>query len=316
MEQKTPQPVPRLSHAYAYRPEGGFKEQTSLLAALGFYTGNFPEVCALVGGGGKTTTLFWLADELAGKGKRVLVTTSTHFQCPYPEKVRLVLTGREITRESWNGPVLAAGRLPAGEPAPAGRPKLAMPQGLLDDAEITRLLTFCDVILYEADGAKRRPAKVPRTGEPVFLPQTSLVIACLGLGALGQTMRDACFRFETDGGFLRRRDGAACTPEDPFDEYAAAQILAGSRGAAKGLPPGAAYRVLLNQADNPDRLSEAVRIAERLPEALRNCCAATAYSGPWSKKTKGAADSEKAGFDPGGRRSGERHCASPVSQRI
>src|SRR5581483_11467192 len=35
------------------------------------------EVVALVGGGGKTTTMFRLADELVTQGKRVVVTTTT-----------------------------------------------------------------------------------------------------------------------------------------------------------------------------------------------------------------------------------------------
>jgi probable selenium-dependent hydroxylase accessory protein YqeC len=35
-------------------------------------------VVALVGGGGKTSALFCLGDELAGKGWRVVTTTSTH----------------------------------------------------------------------------------------------------------------------------------------------------------------------------------------------------------------------------------------------
>jgi probable selenium-dependent hydroxylase accessory protein YqeC len=41
-------------------------------------------ILALVGGGGKTTTLFALARDLAGMGRPVLVTTTTHIMDPRP----------------------------------------------------------------------------------------------------------------------------------------------------------------------------------------------------------------------------------------
>lgn len=293
MKRKNPQPVCRLAHAYSYRTDGGFEERPSLLLALGFSARNFPAVCALTGGGGKTTTLFRLADELVWGGKRVLVTTSTHFQCLYPEGAYLAENSGEITRESWSGPVLTVGRPLGGPHGPggarpeaaaftdgagiSGSPKLAMPLGLADAAETDRLLGLCDVILYEADGSRHHPAKVWRAGEPVILPRTELVITCLGLSAFGRPLRDVCFRFETEGGFLRRPDGVPPAPEDLFDADTAVQILADPRGAAGSVPPGAAYRILLNQADNSEELTHAAGLAGRLPEALRENCAATAY---------------------------------------
>lgn len=39
-------------------------------------------VISFVGGGGKTTSIYKLADELTRKGKRVIVTTTTHMQMP------------------------------------------------------------------------------------------------------------------------------------------------------------------------------------------------------------------------------------------
>ena len=46
--------------------------------------GELPEkpVFSFVGAGGKTTCVLKLADELAGLGMKVLVTTSTHIQHP------------------------------------------------------------------------------------------------------------------------------------------------------------------------------------------------------------------------------------------
>ena len=41
-----------------------------------------PNIISLVGGGGKTTTMFGLAERFAAEGKRVLVTTTTHIRLP------------------------------------------------------------------------------------------------------------------------------------------------------------------------------------------------------------------------------------------
>lgn len=43
-----------------------------------------PSVVSLVGAGGKTSTLFWLAQALAGGGQRVLLTTTTRMFQPEP----------------------------------------------------------------------------------------------------------------------------------------------------------------------------------------------------------------------------------------
>ena len=44
-------------------------------------------VISLVGGGGKTTTMYALAEIFREEGKKVIVTTSTHLQAP-PEEIR------------------------------------------------------------------------------------------------------------------------------------------------------------------------------------------------------------------------------------
>ena len=45
-------------------------------------TNRDPNIISLVGGGGKTTTMFGLAERFAAEGKKVLVTTTTHIRRP------------------------------------------------------------------------------------------------------------------------------------------------------------------------------------------------------------------------------------------
>lgn len=65
----------------------------------------------------------------------------------------------------------------AGTAAPGG--KLTAPP----QAQLERWMTLADIVLIEADGAKRMPARHPLR-EPVLLPQCDTVLAVAGLSAL------------------------------------------------------------------------------------------------------------------------------------
>jgi probable selenium-dependent hydroxylase accessory protein YqeC len=262
----------RLRFARRWRKdEADFSEAASVLDALGFSETAFPKIIALVGGGGKTSTMFQLADELAESGYRVLVTTTTHFNSLRPGETVEVPTSAQITPELWAGRrIVTVGR-------PVGMGKLAMPDGMDQPEETKRLLSLCDVILTEADGAARHPLKVPRAGEPVFLPGTGAVIACAGLSGIGESFADKCFRFETDGRWLKRTSADRITPED------VALLLGDVCGGRKDLPAlsqggnACEFRILLNQADDETRLDQARRVAGSLPEDLRDQCVVTNY---------------------------------------
>lgn len=243
---------------------GTMKPAQTLLSALGFGPGReIPSIVSLVGGGGKTSTMYQLADELAEQGKRVLVTTSTHIRRPVcEEQTAAVSHVREITEDSWHSLILTAGK-------PVGK-KLAMPDGLSEEAELSRLLEVADVILVEADGARCLPIKVPETYEPVILPQTGLVIGCVGLSALGRPFGEVCFRFDTQGAWLRR------SAEDKVEPADLALILMDERGSHKAVD-GRYYRVVLNQADGEEKQMAAEAAAKLLPFPMQEGCAVTAY---------------------------------------
>ena len=86
----------------------------SLLEKIKKSMGELPEkpVFSFVGAGGNTTCVLKLADELAGLGMKVLVTTSTHIQHPF----YLGMTGlldadtKTIKEAGVPGKVVIAGR--------------------------------------------------------------------------------------------------------------------------------------------------------------------------------------------------------------
>ncbi len=246
-----------------------FRERRSLTYAL-MPEGGLPRVISLVGGGGKTTTMYQLADELAEQGKRVLVTTTTHIRRPDPEDgpAALIRHVGELADFVWDGRILTAGK-PLHTEDLSFR-KLTMPEGLDDPEELARLLDAFDVILVEADGAKRLPLKIPEDWEPVLLPQTGMVIACAGLSAVGQTFGETCFRFDSKGAWLRREGTDRIAPED------LALILMDERGSHKQVC-GRYYRIVLNQADDRQRRDWADQVLRALPVTLRPGCIVTSY---------------------------------------
>lgn len=136
---------------------------------------------ALVGAGGKTSTLYALARQAADSGRTVVVTTTTHIlrhpglplvEEPTPERLRAALEGHGVVTV---GTVFRGDKLSG-----AGTPE--------------ELRRAADVVLVEADGAKRLPLKAPAEYEPVIPPCADAVAAVAGMDAVGQAVGAVCHR--------------------------------------------------------------------------------------------------------------------------
>lgn len=187
-------------------------------------------VVSLVGGGGKTTLLYAMARHCAAKGWRVLVSTTTHIQCPERSWART-----EAQREAlW-----AAGQFAvAGAPAEGGK--------LTRLPALQEWMAQADAVFLEADGAKHLPCKAPAAHEPVLLPESDLVLAVAGLSAVGRPLREVCFRLENACALLGVGPEASLTPA------LLAKLLASDGGGRKNV--GARrFAAVLNQADTPER---------------------------------------------------------------
>lgn len=140
-------------------------------------------IVSLVGAGGKTTVMYQLAEHFAKLGKKVLVTTTTHiFQpvCNFAESVAEV-------EALWQ-----AGCYAVVGSIEAGTGKLTQ----LSEAVLENYCRLADLVLIEADGAKRLPCKAPAENEPVLLENCDTVIAVMGLDALRNRISEVCFRLE------------------------------------------------------------------------------------------------------------------------
>ena len=189
-------------------------------------------VVALVGAGGKTSTLYALARQGVDNGKKVAVTTTTHI-LPHPA---LPLAGSltELTALLADRPAATWGRY-------------ALPDKLSGGGPPAEALAVADLVLVEADGARLHPLKAPADHEPVIPPEADAVVALAGLDCIGQTVGAICHRPERVCALLGVGMDHVLTPAD------AAAVLSHPQGGRKGVGAGMAFRCLLNKADDPAR---------------------------------------------------------------
>lgn len=200
-------------------------------------------VISLVGGGGKTTLMYALAQAACERGLRAAVTTTTHIGLP----TRLCRT-MDDCRACWAAGTYAV----CGEETDG---KLSAPAPALMEA----LLAEAQVLLVEADGARRLPCKAPAAHEPVILPQTDVVIAVMGLDALDKPVQEICLRADVVQALL------GCAPAHRITGEDMVKLLCDERGSRKGVG-GREYVVVLNKCDDAQRLEAGRQMLTMLRE--------------------------------------------------
>lgn len=140
-------------------------------------------VTALIGGGGKTTLLYTLTEELRKKGT-VLLCTSTHIMRPTQYEVLERASEAEVSAA-----LSAHGAVCVGEPSAEG--KLG-PPSLPFDA----LARLADYVLVEADGSRRLPLKAHAPHEPVIPKEAGCVLCVVGARGFDRPIREAVHRPE------------------------------------------------------------------------------------------------------------------------
>ena len=204
-------------------------------------------VISLVGGGGKTTLLYALAECCARRGWHVLAATTTHIL--RPENGSWVQTDAALSARWASGRYAVVG-------TPAEENKLTSPPA----AQLESWMAQADIVLLEADGAKHCPCKAPAAHEPVLLPQSDIVLAVAGLSALGRPLRQVCFRYEEACCWL------GTTPESILTPQLLARLLADAQGGRKDVG-GRQFYAVLNQADDACRRQLGCQVQTELARA-------------------------------------------------
>ena len=196
-------------------------------------------VTAVIGGGGKTTLLRVLGEELAGAGHTALLCTTTKIY-PFPGLVNLSAPSQpELCRALRSARLIAA-----GTPIPGTGKWGAL------DLPVEQLASLADFVLVEADGSAGRPMKAHAPHEPAVPPQADQTILVVGASGFGHPIVQAAHRPE------RYAELAGLPPDAPVSPEAEAAVLE-----AESLHD----KIYINQVDTRERLSAAKKLKELLP---------------------------------------------------
>lgn len=187
-------------------------------------------IIAVVGSGGKTSLIWRLTEELVQAGKKVAVTTTTHMAIEKERPFALDGEGAEALIFK-HGYVLVAS-------IDIQKKKLSS----LPYEKLKKLSELCDVLLIEADGARKKPFKIPMEWEPVIPDFTDLVIAVCGLDSLGKSIKEAAYCPRETALFLGKKETDIICPQDMI------KAVSSRDGLLKGVGERE-YRVYLNKMD-------------------------------------------------------------------
>ncbi len=225
-----------------------------LKEALGFRSG---EMVALIGAGGKTTTLFRLAKELRERERKVLVTTTTKiFKPTKPHVDRLFLVADVDAFIAESAKIKAPAIIGAGCSVDDNGKLIGLSSACLETLYRSRQF---DVILVEADGAASRLFKVPSEMEPVVPAPCPLTVWIMAIKVLGKPLEAAwVHRPERATALSGIAPGAAITEESVL------RLFQHPAGCLKGIPPASRRVALINQADSPEEMESARRLGRKL----------------------------------------------------
>ncbi len=144
---------------------------------------------AIVGAGGKTTTMYTLTCELAQRGKHIITTTTTQIFYPEPgETDALIVASETDTLLKKIDEALQEYHRVTVAGAVLGTEKLA---GLRPEQPYELLMkSGADGMIVEADGARHRMIKAPAEHEPVIPLQTNVALLLMSAEAINQPLSD------------------------------------------------------------------------------------------------------------------------------
>ena len=216
------------------------------------------ELISIVGGGGKSSLVFSLAQELMEEGFKVISTTTTKVR--YEEALRAPCLVSEITSRDFPREVerlvLREGHIFVARQILA----IGKVEGIAPEVADALFKTMpVDFLVAEADGAAGLPLKAHANHEPVIPSASTILIAMAGLEALGRPFGpEMVFRHEIFGAVTGAKRGENLSVEQM------AAIFCNPQGLFRDVPLFARKIVFLNKIDLLRNKREAVKLAEAL----------------------------------------------------
>ena len=236
---------------------------------------------AIVGAGGKTTTMTTLAAELAAQGWRVVTTTTTRLFASQREASGAWCAWDDL--DALSGLLDRHGRCLVGH-VDGSRSSVA---GLtVAQVQVLHRRADVDAVIVEADGSRSRLIKAPAPHEPVIPLHSTHLVALVGADIFGKALTDAvAHRAE------RVAEVAAIPMQSIVTPDGVARLLTAPHGALQGKPAQAAFIPFFNRAeDRADKL-QAERCAELLlaDPQLREVLIGSLHEGWLERRSRTAA---------------------------
>lgn len=206
-------------------------------------------VISIIGGGGKTSTMFSLAKEIKSFGKKVAVTTSTHIMKPNPSENDGYIVVSNPTENSVKEAFEKENMAVFGN---NHNEKYSAPP----DDFFDYILNYADYVLVEADGAKRLPFKAPREGEPIFVKNNQFTIIVAGLTAVDKPINEKCHRANILCNIINKNETDILTAEDM------GTVITSPKGQLKDISSLDNVAVILNQADDDEMMKKAEAVSK------------------------------------------------------
>ena len=219
------------------------------------------DIVAIVGAGGKTSTMFALSRALAAAGRRVLTTKSTIIYRPTMAQSPGVV---EVPPERWATELrgLLAERCEVTVVTGSAGPDRW--QGVrADRMEELRDAAGADCVIVEADGARGRMLKAPADHEPAMPETASVVMPVVNLRAVGRAV---------DSEHVHRPESVAAllgiSADDVIGMEHLPRVLLDASGGLKRAPPTARVWPVLAGVDAVEQRHGAA-LLQRLAEHPR-----------------------------------------------
>lgn len=212
------------------------------------------ELISIVGGGGKTTTMFKLANELVKNNKKVLIGTTTAIMKPSDgtyDKLIISQNENDFTNIPDRSITVIAGEYCKDKNKLFGANK--------DFVDVLYKLDIFDYIIIEADGAKRKPIKAAADHEPIIPSLTTKTIGIIGMDSLNTKLyEENVHRAEIFAQVTNSKIG------DIINEDIIYRLIISKSGLFKGSSNKSEKYVILNKVEISERKSIAENIRERV----------------------------------------------------
>jgi molybdenum cofactor cytidylyltransferase len=231
-------------------------------------------IVSVAGASGNVRLVYGLAQDAAGRGLSVVVTSTAGLPAREGDAATVV-EGPEPAIAERLGPVLRRGAYVIATPGS----DRAQHWALVSAETIAQIARTAapDVMLVKADGARGAGLKAPGAHEPPHPPSATHVIICVGLQVLGMPVNaENVHRLERLPALVPCHEGDAITAD------MVVEVLTHEEGGRKNVPRGARLAALLDGPTTPEHERLGAYIAQRVVYAGFDR-AVVATTQPWAE---------------------------------